>query len=107
MPSFVYGYSFIVHVKTEDIYKDIVEDVVTKFKISNFELDWPLPKGKNRKVTGLMKDELGGKILKEFVGLRPKTCSYLKDNNDDDKKAKGRKKCIIKKNLNLKIINTA
>ena len=54
-----------------------------------------------------MKDDLDGQIMKEFVGLRPKTCSYLKDNNDDDKKAKGRKKCIIKKNLNLKIINTA
>ena len=54
-----------------------------------------------------MKDDLDGQIMKEFVGLRTKTCSYLKDNNDDDKKAKGRKKCIIKKDLNLKIINTA
>ena len=70
-------------------------------------IDRLLSKGKNKNVIGLMKDDLDGQIMKEFVGLRTKTCSYLKDNNDDDKKAKGRKKCIIKKNLNLKIINTA
>ena len=64
--------SFIIHVKTEDIYKDIPEDVETRFDSSNFELDRPLPKGKNKKVIGLMKDELGGKIMKEFVGLRTK-----------------------------------
>ena len=52
--------SFIVHVKTDDIYKDIAVDVETKFDTSNFEIDRPLPKGKNKKVIGLMKDELGG-----------------------------------------------
>ena len=48
-----------------------------------------------------MKDELGGKIMKRFVGLRVKTYSYLKELNDEDKKAKGTKKCVIKRNLNL------
>ena len=43
-----------------------------------------------------MKDELGEQIMNEFLGLRAKTYSYLKDNNDD-KKVKGRKKCVIKK----------
>ena len=43
-----------------------------------------------------MKDELGGKIMKEFVGLRAKICSYLKDNNDENKKAKGTRKCVAK-----------
>ena len=43
-----------------------------------------------------MKYELGGQIMKEFVGLRAKTCSYLKDNNDGVKKAKGTKKCVTK-----------
>ena len=43
-----------------------------------------------------MKDELGGQIIKQFVGLRAKTYSYLKDNNDEDKKAKSTKKCVIK-----------
>ena len=63
----------IVHIKTEDIYKDIVEDVETRFDTSNFEIDRPLPKEKNKKVNRLIKDELGGQIMKEFVGLRAKT----------------------------------
>ena len=58
--------SFIVHVKIDDIYKDIVEDVETRFDTSNFEIDRPLPKGKNKKVIGLMKDELA-EIMNEFV----------------------------------------
>ena len=78
--------SFIVYVKTDDIYKDIAEDVETRFDTSSFELDRPLPKGKIRKVIGLVRDELGGKIMKEFFGLRAKTYSYLKDNYDEDKK---------------------
>ena len=53
--------------------------------------------GKNKKVIGLMKDELGGKIIMEFVTLRPKTYSYLTDDGKEGKKAKGTKKCIIKK----------
>ena len=69
--------SFIVHVKTEDTYKDIVEDVEIFFNTSNYELNRPLPKEKNKKVIGLMKDELGGKIMKEFVGLKVKIYSYL------------------------------
>ena len=56
--------SFIVHVKTEDIYKDIAGDAETRFATSNFELDRPLPKRKNEKVVELMKDELGGQITK-------------------------------------------
>ena len=53
--------------------------------------------GKNKKVIGLMKDELGGKIITEFVTLRPKTYSFLTDGGKEDKKAKGTKKCVIKK----------
>ena len=52
-----------------------------------------------KKLIELMKDELGGQIMKEFVGLRTKTYSYLKDNNNEDKKAKGTKKCVIKRKL--------
>ena len=47
----------------------------------------------------MMKDELGGKIMKEFVRLRPKCCSYLADDGNVDKKAKGTKKCVIKKEI--------
>ena len=91
--------SFFVHVKTDDIYKDIVEDVETRSDTSNYEIDRPLPIGKNKQAIGLMKDELGGQIMKKFVGLRAKTYGYLKDNNDDYKKAKGTKRCVIKRKL--------
>ena len=56
--------SFIVHVKTDDIYKVIAEDAGTRSDFSNFELDRPLPKAKNKEVIGLMKNELGGQIMK-------------------------------------------
>ena len=89
--------SFIMSIKTEDFYKDIANDVEKRFDTSNYEADRPLPPGKNKKVIGLMKDELGGKIITEFVGLRPKTYSYLTDHYKEDKKAKGTKKCVIKR----------
>ena len=89
--------SFIMNIKTEDFYKDIANDVEKRFDTSNYEVDRPLPTGKNKKVTGLMKDELGGKIITEFVALRPKTYSYLTDDCKEDKKAKGTKKCVIKR----------
>ena len=74
---------YIVHIKTDDnIYKDIAEDVETRFGISNYELYRKLPKQKNKKVIGLMNNELGGKIKKKIFGLRVKTYSYLTDNND-------------------------
>ena len=102
--------SFVMHIKTNDFYKDIASDVENRFDTSNYEANTsettagpsalarrPLPTGKNKKVIGLMKDELGGKIITEFVTLRPKTYSFLTDNGKEDKKAKGTKKCIIKK----------
>ena len=70
--------SFIGYIKIDNIYKDIADDVETKFNTSNYELDRPLPKGKTKKVTELMKDELGGNIMTKFVGLRAKTYSYYK-----------------------------
>ena len=59
--------SFIVHVRRDDIYKDIAEDVKTKFDTSNYEINRPLPMGKNKKVIGLMKDEIGGQIIKKLL----------------------------------------
>ena len=89
--------SFIMSIKTNDFYKDIANDVDKRFDTSNYEVNRPLPMGKNKKVIGLMKDELGGKIITEFVTLRPKTYSYLTDDCKEDKKAKGTKKCVIKR----------
>ena len=91
--------SFIMNIKTEDFYKDIANDVENRFDTSNYEVNRPLPLGKNKKVIGLMKDELEGKIITEFVTLRPKTYSYSTDNGKEDKKAKGTKKCVIKRTI--------
>ena len=79
---------FIVYIKTDDIYKDIAEDVETRFDSSNYELDRPLPKKNNKKLIGLTKDELRGKIKTKFIGLRAKTYSYLIDEDSKDKNAK-------------------
>ena len=72
--------SFVMNIKTEDFYKDR-----------------PLPTGKNKKVIGLVKDEFGGKIITEFVILRPKTYSYLTGDCKEHKKVKGTKKFVIKR----------
>ena len=48
-----------------------------------------------------MKDKLDRKIVTKFFGLRTKTYSYLTDGGSEDKKVKGTKKCLVKKNLNL------
>ena len=91
--------SFILSIKTEDVYADITNDIETQSDTSNYELDILLPKGKKKIVIGLMKHELGGKIKKEFAALRAKTYNYLTDNNDGDKTAKGTKKYAIKDKL--------
>ena len=75
-------------------YKDISYDVEKRFDTSNYKVNRPLPTGKNKKVIGLMKDELGGKIITEFVTL---LLCYLTDDGKEDKKAKGAKKCVIKR----------
>ena len=65
--------TYTVFIKTDGIYQNIAENVETRFDSSNYESDRPLPKGKNKKVIGLMKGESGGKIMIEFVGLKAKT----------------------------------
>ena len=59
--------SFIVYERTDDIYKDMAEDVETRFDTSNHELDRPFQKGKHKKVIGSMKDELCGKIMQSLL----------------------------------------
>ena len=89
--------SFIINIKANDFYEDIASDLENRFDTSNYEVNRPLPMGKNKKVIGLMKDELGGKLIAEFSTLRPKMYSFLTDDDKEDKKAKGTKKCVIKK----------
>ena len=88
---------FLMNIKTNDFYKDIANDVEKRFDTSNCEVNRPLSTAKNKKIIGLMKDELGGEIITEFVTLRPKTYSFLTDDGKEDKNSKGTKKCIIKK----------
>ena len=88
--------SFLMNIRTNDFYKDIANDVDKRFDTSNYELYRPLRTGKNKKVIGLMKDELGGNIITEFVTLRPKTYSYSTDDGKEHKKVKGTKQCVIK-----------
>ena len=91
--------SLVYHIETEDFYADIVNDVEERFDTSGYVPDRPLPIGKNKKVMRLMKDELGGAIMTEFVSLRPKLYSYKKLEGSKDKKCKGIKKCVVKKTL--------
>ena len=78
--------SLINHFITEDFYEDIANDIEIWFDTSNFDENdkRSLPIGKNKKVPGLFKDELGGRIVIEFVGIRPKTWAYLIDGYEDD-----------------------
>ena len=89
--------SFIIHIKTDDFYKDMANDVEEKYDTSNYACERPLPIGKNKKVIGLIKDELRGK--RKLVGLRPKCYVYLMEDGKVDKKAKGTKRFVIKRCL--------
>ena len=91
--------SLVCHIKTEDFYADIGNDMKERFDTSGYVPDRPLPIRKNKKVIGLMKDELGGTIMTEFMSLRPKLCSYKKLDGSEDKKCNGIKKCVVKKTL--------
>ena len=84
--------SLVTYIPTEDSYSHIAKDVEARFDTSNYELDRPLPKRKNKKVSWLIKDELGRNIMKGFATLEVKTHSYLTNNSDEDRKDKMRKK---------------
>ena len=92
--------SLIYNIETKDFYKDIAEDVKDRFDTSGYNPNRPLPVGLNRKVIGLMKDELGGEIITEFLTLRPKMDAN-KMGSAESKKCKGIKKCIVKKTISF------
>ena len=99
-----------MHIKTDDFNKVISAEVDKWFDTSNFNKNdnRTLEIGKNKKVLGKFKDEIGGKIMTKFVALRAKTYSFLIDEYRDDdyeknrivnKKAKGTKKCVVKREI--------
>ena len=107
--------SFVMQIKTDGFYKDISADVDKWFDTSNFDKnnDRPLEIGKNKKILGKFKDELGGKIMTKFVVLRAKTYSFLIDECTDEKyeknrivnkKTKGTKKCVVKREILIIIL---
>ena len=103
--------SLVHHIKTKDFYADISNDVEKRFDTSGYNKEnaKPLPIRKNKKVIGLMKDELGDVIMTEFVALRPKLYFYRKvdgSKTSEDKKCKGIKKCIVKKTLTFEDYKT-
>ena len=93
--------SFVINIFTEDFFEDINNDVERWFDTSNYDKNdkRPLLIGKNKKVIGMFKDELGGKIMKELCALRAKTYTYLIEDDSEMKKAKGVKRCVIKRRL--------
>ena len=90
--------SLIYNIETKDFYKDIAEDVPNRFDTSGYLPNRPLPIGLNKKVIGLMKDELGGEIMEEFVTLRPKMYS-CRTSEKESKNCEGIKKCVVRKTI--------
>ena len=95
--------SFVVHIKAENFYEDIANDVEKRFDTLSYNKDDKrlLTIGKSKKVISLFKDELVGKIMKEFAALTAKAYAYLMDDDTERKKSKG-KKCVIKRELMFK-----
>ena len=90
--------SFVIHIITEYFFKDIASDVDIGLETSNYDENGkrPLPIGKNKKVPGVFKEELRGKIIVEVVALMSKTWTYLMDDGSEHKKAKRNKKVCNK-----------
>ena len=95
--------SFVYEIKTDDFYGDISKDVRERFDTSGYDSrdERPLPVGENKKVIGLMKDELGGKIMTEFVALRPKLYAYRMLDGGEGKRCKGVRRCVVEKSLSI------
>ena len=95
--------SLCYEIRTEDIIKDISDDVPDWFDTSNYDKDHPsgITTGANKKVVGMMKDECGSKHIKKFVGLRSKLYAYEIVEVGEEKKCKGVKKNVIKNEITL------
>ena len=95
--------SLCYEIQTEDFYRDISKDVERLFDTSNYPKDHPskILTGKNKKVIGMFKDEAGGKIILGFVGLRAKLYAYRMLDGKEEKKCKGIRKPVIKKDTSF------
>ena len=93
--------SLMYEIQTEDFYEDIKGDVKDRFDTSDYPSNHPsgIPTGCNKKVLGMFKDEAGGKIIDEFVGLRAKLYSYKMLEEEESKKCKGVKKLVVKNSI--------
>jgi len=96
--------SLCCEIETEYFFKDISADVQEKFDTSNFSPNHPsgIPTGINKKVPGIFKDEAGGEIIEEFVGLRAKLYAIKKLGGEEEKKCKGVKRGVVKKSISFK-----
>ena len=93
----LHGYRVSLYIQKQMIFIKTLQKMLKLDHTSNYELDRTISKGKNRKVTGLIKDELDGKIMTKIVELRAKTYGYLIDDVSEDKKSKNHKKVCHKK----------
>ena len=95
--------SLAYEIKTKDFYKDISQDILTKFDTSDYPSDHPsgILTGVNKKVIGLFKDEAAGKQITHFVGLRPKLYSFKIEDEKETKKCKGIKSNVVKKTIDF------
>ena len=91
--------SFIYEIQTKDFYKDISGDVKDRFDTSDYPDNHPsgIPTGINKKVLGMFKDEVAGKNIKEFIGLRSKLYSFITEEGKENKRCKGVKKNVVEK----------
>ena len=95
--------SLMYEIKTKDFYKDINPDVQDKFDTSDYPPNHKsgIQTGVNKKVIGMFKDEVAGRQITHFVGLRPKLYSYKVEDEVELKKCKGIKKSVVKKSLDF------
>ena len=93
--------SLMYEIQTEDFYRDISKDAKDRFDTSDYRPNHPsgIPSGFNKKVLGMFKDEVKGKVIDEFVGLRAKLYSFKMFEGEETKKCKGVKKSVIKKSI--------
>ena len=93
--------SLMYEIETEDFYKDISGDVKDRFDTSDYPVNHPsgIPTGCNKKVLGMFKDEVGGRCIDEFIGLRAKLYSFKMYEGEESKRCKGVKKSVVRSSI--------